>query len=167
MPEIKCIYCKKTYSAFREKRSHCSRPECRGHAIDHALDQLREYVGIFLRHRIEAEIEIRCPGNDGFGKQARSSTKGHLGDLETKQDCDPSPQTDLDMLSTYFSPILWKGIKGNFIIRTLDTGKVDQVILNDTFSDLKDPVVLGNNLLLSHRNISMVVDAKLTNVVRR
>ncbi len=155
MPEIKCIYCGETYSAFREKRTHCSRQDCRRKAIDGALDKLRSYISTFLRNRIEAEIEIRCAGNDIFGNQARSSTKGHLGGLDSIQDHDRcSLEIDLDMLSDYFRPILWKGIRGNFIIRTLDTGKVSSVVLNDTFSDLDRPVVLGNNLLLSRQRVT-------------
>lgn len=161
MPEIKCVYCGETYSAFREKRTHCSRSDCRRKAIDGALDKLRSYIDMFLRNRIEAEIEIRCAGNDIFGDQARSSTKGHLGNLETVQGYDRcSLENDLDMLSDYFRPILWKAIRGNFIIRTLDTGKVSTVVLNDTFSYLDSPVVLGNNLLLSRQQRVMATKQK-------
>jgi hypothetical protein len=55
----------------------------------------------------------------------------------------------VDVLAKYFEPILWWGVKGNFIIKTLENGKIDTPILNETFSALNAPVVFGNNKLIT------------------
>jgi len=155
MPEIKCKHCGQPYTAFNGSRSHCSQPACRTKEIDGNVKLLCSYFATILRHQIVAEVEIRCPGNDSFGKQVKARTQGHLGETGDNRKDVSSPDwlsDELEMLSDYFRPILWRALKGNFIIKTLDDGRFDKVALNDTFSDLINPVVLGNNLLLSHKS---------------
>ena len=151
--KINCRFCNKPYTAYRSSRSHCSRSDCREKAIKESLDELCGYFSILLRYQIVADVEIRCPGNDTFGKQVRAHTEGHLGALDHNKGpaLSKPPATSLDLLSVYFTPILWKQIKGNFILKTLADGTIDNVVVSDAFSDLKSPVVLGKNLLLSSR----------------
>jgi len=149
--KIVCKFCKQPYEAFNSKRSHCSRPDCRDKAISESLKELHNLFSMLLRHKIVAEIEIRCPGNEGFGKQVKAITEGHLGQPGNR-DVHPLPSWHVDelgMLTDYFRPILRKRIKGNFIIKTLDNGKLDRKVLNEGFAELAAPVILGNNLFVS------------------
>jgi len=115
------------------------------------MDELCDYFSILLRYKIVSDVSVMCPGNDTFGKQVRAHTKGHLGGFDSKQTPVPNkrPVSELETLSAFFHPILWKRIKGNFIIKTLDDGTIDRDYDSDAFSDLKSPIVLGQNLLLS------------------
>ena len=149
--EIICEFCKQPYTAFNSKRSHCNKPGCRKQAISGNLRQLEAFFGMLLRHKIVAEVEIRCPGNDSFGTQVKTKTEGHLGRSGIQNADSTAGFGQLDALSDYFRPILMKRIKGNFFVRTLATGRLDMTVVNEGFSDLEDPVVMGNNLFVSQK----------------
>lgn len=152
MPEIICKWCKAKYQAYNNNRSHCSRPDCRNREIESNLKMLRNCIDMLLRHSIVAEVELRCPGNDTFGQQVRVKSEGYLyNDFNGK---DTTVETadiikELKMITNYFRPILQKGLKGNFICGTNADGRIDIKILNEIFTSLKEPAILGNNCFLN------------------
>ena len=123
MPEtstpIICIYCKKPYLAYKKGRTHCRKPTCREKEINKQLEDLGYFVELFCKNRIEATIELRFPGNDKLSRDAKIASKSFLnGGLKEKVSDIPAG-ISLRELMDYFMPVLWKGVKGNFIIKTL------------------------------------------------
>ena len=152
MPEITCKWCERRYQAFNNNRKHCSRMDCRNKEIEENLSILRNFVGMFLRHEIIAQIELRCPGNDSFGSQVKVTSECSIdnklkGKSEVKQT--QAFKEELDKLVDYFKPILEKGLKGNFLVKTLTNGKIEPIIMNEAFSLFRQPMILGNNCFIS------------------
>jgi hypothetical protein len=112
---------------------------------------------MILRHKIVAEIEIRCPGNDTLGRQVKIKSKGYINVSVITNNVRSNKKdtvSDLNNLRNYFKHILQKGIKGNFIIQTLTEGIIENVIVNESFGMLDKPVVFGNNLLIIQQNFN-------------
>jgi len=149
MAEITCVWCSSTYSAFSDNRRHCKRPECRRKEIDDNLKYLIDLISMILRHKIEADIEIRLPGNDTIGKQAKLNSLGDIRQLIKKEPINNiNIQNQIKNLREYFKSLLWKGIKGNFIVKINSGGEIEDIISQETFVTLKDPIVLGNNKIV-------------------
>jgi len=151
MPEITCRWCKQKYIAHNDTRKHCRAISCRNEEITYNLNLLVNYIDMILRHRIVAEIEIRCPGNDTLGRQVKIKSKGYINDSVITNNVRSNKKNkavELNNLRNYFKHILQKGIKGNFIIKTLAEGIIENIILNESFGMLDKPVVFGNNLLI-------------------
>jgi len=151
--QIICSYCKKPYMAYKKGRTHCCNSHCRTMEINKQLDELGYFMELFCRNKIEATIELRFPGNDKLSRDAKvdsvSSLKGGLSEKTS----DIVVGISLLELIDYFRPILWKGVKGNFIIKTLKDGTVDPMILNETFTRIAKPVIIGNNLIVKGGNV--------------
>ena len=158
--QIVCRWCGRKYQAHNETRNHCKSLACRNKEIAYNLNLLINYIDMILRYNIVAKIEIRCPGNDTFGKQVKITSEGYLNDpVVTSNVADIKEEKtekldELDRLKKYFKHILQKGIKGNFIIQTMADGIVKNVILNESFAMLDKPVVFGNNLLIIQQNFN-------------
>ena len=153
MPEIVCKWCKNKYAAYNNGRKHCNRIECKTKEIESNLQFLKSYFEILINNNIIAKTEIRCPGNDSFGSQIKAITHGNLNGGGIKNQDDPVLNTfktkQLTFLTDYFRPILWKGLKGNFIITTEKDGTINPDILNESFTNIETPIVLGNNKLIT------------------
>jgi len=152
MPGITCKWCQGKYAAYNNGRKHCTRPECRTKEIESNLHDLNSYFGILINNNIVATIEIRCPGNDNFGNQIKAITHGNIngGGIKNQNPVSNNVKTNqLTFLIDYFRPILWKGLKGNFIINTEENGIINPDILNESFTNIDNPVVLGNNKLIT------------------
>lgn len=153
MPEpikIKCQYCGNIYAANKKNRSHCKRLSCRDKEIQHQLMQLQAMLEMLCSNKIKSRIEIRLAGNDKISHEAKiesvSNVTNEIIDIECAVDRSDGviPLT----LLPYFRVLLWKGVKGNFIINTYDNGTVDPNILNQTFTPLSMPMIIGNNMLI-------------------
>ena len=153
MPEIICKWCESKYSACNSSRKHCARLECKTKEIESNLCSLKSYFEILINNNIVATIEIRCPGNDNFGSQIKAITHGSINGGIINKNSDKSTIVDiskqLTFLIDYFRPILWKGLKGNFIIETQEDGTINPDILNESFTNIEAPIVLGNNKLIT------------------
>lgn len=155
MPEIICKWCRNKYQAYNNNRKHCSRIDCRNREIEESLSLLHNYFGMLLRHKIIAQVELRCPGNDSFGQQVKVTSECRVDHGFNGGDKKIYPETQLEIgnLINYFRPILQKGLKGNFIVKTLAEGKIDSIILNESFTSFKEPKnILGNNVFISQRS---------------
>lgn len=154
MPQIICKWCGKQYQAFNNNRGHCSKIECRTKEIEQNLLTLSGYFSTLLRHGVIAQVELRCPGNDCFGAQVKITTESCINyALKDKPPEKQEIQESVDMLVDYFRPILKKGVKGNFIVKTLSDGKIDEVILNQSFTSFREPEnILGNNCFISRKH---------------
>ncbi len=54
----------------------------------------------------------------------------------------------IQKIKDYFRSLLWKRIKGNFIVSTSETGEVNNIIPHETFSTIKNPLILGANKII-------------------
>ena len=154
MPEpikIKCQYCGNIYMANKKNRSHCKRSACRDKEIQCQLSQLQAMLEMLCINNIKSCVEIRLAGNDKISHEAKiesiSNVKGEEI-IDSNNDMDGVVPA---ILMPYFRRLLWRGIKGNFIINTHDNGFVDPNILNQTFTPLSAPMIIGNNMLI-HSN---------------
>ena len=154
MPEpikIKCQYCGNIYAANKKGRSHCKRISCRDKEIRSQLTQLHSMLGMLCDNKIEACVEVRLAGNDKISHEAKIESVSNVANdtdaAKSKTGCDDVGVAPL-MLLPYFRILLWKGIKGNFIIKTYDNGTIDPNILNQTFTPLSMPMIIGNNMLV-------------------
>jgi hypothetical protein len=152
MPEpfkIKCRYCGNVYAANKKNRSHCRRSACRDKEIQRQLSQLQAMLEMLCTNNIKACVEIRLAGNDKLSHEAKIESisnvaKGIVVTTPTKNGGGVMPET----LMPYFRILLWKGIKGNFVINIYGNGTIDPNILNQTFTPLAMPMIIGNNLLI-------------------
>jgi len=147
--KIICKYCGKPYMAYKKGRTHCRSDDCRSKEIKQQLESLGYFVESFCRNKIEAEIELRFPGNDKLSSDAKICSISNLKDDTKIQGADVEAGIDLPELIDYFRPILWKGVKGNFIIETLRNGTINPKIINETFTEISNPVIVGNNLIIN------------------
>lgn len=145
--KITCKYCKEPYVAYKKNRTHCRKTSCRSKEIKNQLSNLEYFIGLFCKNKIEASIELRFPGNDKLSTDAKINSVVHL-DNSSKKNNNDILGVGLSVLVNYFRPILWKGVKGNFVIRILKNGTIDPEILNETFTKIKDPVVIGNDIMI-------------------
>ena len=150
--KITCKYCCKPYVAYKKGRTHCSNSDCRSKEIKNQLDNLEYFMELFLRNKIEATIEFRFPGNDKLSSDAKINSVSHLSYGLKEQDSDTTNKICLQELIDYFRPVLWKGVKGNFIVKTLADGTISSQIFNETFTKISSPVIIGNNLIVKGGN---------------
>jgi len=149
MTEIKCEYCNEPYVAYKKGRTHCRKPNCRTKEIKKQLNDLQYFVELFCVHKIEATIEFRFAGNDKLSKDAKINSVSRVNDGLKEENKNMIAGINLNELIDYFRPILWKGVKGNFIIKILKDGTIDPTVLNETFTEIADPVIIGNNLIIN------------------
>ena len=135
--------------ASKKSRTHCRRPECRRKEIRNQLNDLKNFIELFCKNRIEATIEIRLPGNDKLGPEAKIDSFSILGKNFNEKNNQHIGGIKLDELIAYFERLLWKKIKGNFIILVLSDGTVDSKLPSQTFTSITDPIIIGNNLIVS------------------
>lgn len=145
--KIKCQYCGNIYEANKKNRSHCRRSICRNKEIQHQLTQLQIMLEMLCSNNIKAKIEIRLAGNDKISHEAKIDSISNLLNNDTTNNKD-NESINIKTLIAYFRVLLWKGIKGNFIINTYDNGTIDPNILNQTFTLLSAPILIGNNVLI-------------------
>ena len=156
MPEpikIKCQYCGNIYAANKKGRSHCKRTPCRDKEIRNQLIQLQAMLEMLCDNEIEACVEVRLAGNDKISHEAKIESISNVvdgNDEEEEEAGDNSNDVGVApwLLLPYFRVLLWKGIKGNFIINTYNNGTIDPNILNQTFTPLSMPTIIGNNMLV-------------------
>jgi len=146
--KINCIHCGKPYIAFKKGRTHCRSQACRLKEIKSQLDDFKYFVELFCKNKIEATIEIRFPGNDKLSRDAKIESVSLLNGGLKEISSDTPIGISLDELIDYFRPVLWKGVKGNFRIKTLKGGTIDPKIFNETFAEIANPVIIGNNLIV-------------------
>ena len=156
MPEpikIKCQYCGNIYAANKKNRSHCRRSACRDKEIQRQLAQLLAMLEMLCINNIKSCIEIRLAGNDKISHEAKIESTSNINgeDIDNNIISNTNDGVMPPMLMPYFRILLWKGIKGNFIIKTYDNGTIDPNILNQTFTPLSTPMIIGNNMLI-HSN---------------
>jgi len=145
--KIICRYCKEPYMAYKKGRTHCRKTSCRSKEIKNQLANLEYFICLFCKNKIEASIELRFPGNDKLSTDAKINSVVHLGN-GLKEENGTAVSINLSELIDYFRPVLWKGVKGNFIVRILKNGTIDSTILNETFTKISDPVVIGNDIII-------------------
>lgn len=149
MPKIKCVWCGCDYKAFNDNRRHCKKISCRNSEIEENLKDLSKLISPILRHRIKASSEIRLPGNDTFGKQVKINANGSISEAIKKKEIILSTvEEQVEQILKYFRDLLWKGIKGNFIVKTDENGIVDDIVSHEIFVTTKDPVIFGNNKVI-------------------
>jgi len=101
-------------------------------------------------NNIVSKIEIRLAGNDKISHEAKIDSISDLsfnGENNSIEKIKKDGVTPLKLIP-YFRVLLWKGVKGNFIIETYDNGTINPRILNQTFTPLSMPMIIGNNLLI-------------------
>lgn len=149
MAEIKCTWCGSTYTAYNENRRHCTRSSCRDSEIEINLEYLAQLFGMILRHGIEADVEIRLPGNDTLGKQAKIISSGDIHEKISSQEMiNKGFEGQIDDLKEYFRSLLWKKIKGNFEIKTKKGGVIDTRCPHEMFTSIERPMILGRNKII-------------------
>jgi len=146
--KIICEHCGNPYFAYNKSRSHCRAVFCRSKEIDKQLSDLSYFIDLFCKNKIEATIELRFAGNDKLSKDAKVDSVSILVNGLKETNSKSPLGVELKELIEYFKPILWKGIKGNFIIRTLKDGTIDKKIANQTFPNISDPIIIGNNMIV-------------------
>ena len=152
MPEpfkIKCQYCGNIYLANKKNRTHCKRSTCREKEIVCQLGKLQTTLDLLCSNRIEAKIEVRLSGNDKLSHEAKIDSVSDLRGVDNTHDNNYGNGVGILKLIPYFRILLWKGAKGNFIIETYWNGAINPKILNQTFSPLANPLIIGNNLLVT------------------
>lgn len=152
MPEpikIKCQYCGNIYMANKKNRSHCKRSACRDKEIQRQLSQLQIMLEMLCTNNIKSCVEIRLAGNDKISHEAKIESVSNVkGEEIIDSNNDSMNGVAPIILMPYFRRLLWKGIKGNFIINTHGNGFVDPNILSQTFTLLSAPMIIGNNMLI-------------------
>ena len=158
MPEpikIKCQYCGNIYVANKKNRSHCRRSACRDKEIQRQLSQLQIMLEMLCTNNIKSCVEIRLAGNDKISHEAKIESVSNVAKEEENNNSNIATPVNEGVapsaLMPYFRILLWKGIKGNFIITVYDNGTIDPNILNQTFTPLSAPMIIGNNMLI-HSN---------------
>ena len=102
-------------------------------------------------NNIKSRVEIRLAGNDKISHEAKIESISNVkGEEIIDSNNNDNNMNDVApaILMPYFRILLWKGIKGNFIINTHDNGFIDPNILNQTFTPLSAPMIIGNNMLI-------------------
>jgi len=153
MPEpikIKCQYCGNIYAANKKNRSHCKRLACRDKEIQHQLIQLQTVLEMLCNNKIESKVEIRLAGNDKISHEAKIESISNVTDnpITIEDEKDYNNGVSSSTLLPYFRVLLWKGVKGNFIISTYSDGTINPSILNQTFTPLSMPMIIGRNMLV-------------------
>ena len=137
--------------ANKKGRTHCRRTECRRKEIRNQLNDLKSFIELFCKNNIEAIIEIRLPGNDKLGPEAKIDSFSILGEGFREKNNHQAGGIKLEELILYFDILLWKMIRGNFVIKILSDGTVDPKLPSQTFTSIIDPVIIGNNLIVAGR----------------
>lgn len=109
------------------------------------------FINLFCHNKIEATIELRFPGNDKLSHDAKVESSSTLNNGLKESEFEIKKGISLREMIDYFTPVLWKGIKGNFIIHTLQDGKIDPQIMSQTFPSITEPIIIGNNLIVQGR----------------
>jgi len=149
MPNIKCVWCGSDYRSFNDNRRHCKKLSCRNSEIEENLSCLSKLISPILRHKIKTDSEIRLPGNDTIGKQVKINANGTINErIKNKEIAFFTVEKQVGRVLKYFRDLLWKGIKGNFIIKTDENGTVDNIITHEIFVMTKNPVIFGNNKII-------------------
>ena len=149
--KIFCIYCGESYLANKKNRTHCRKTSCRQKEIRKQMNDLKTFVEYFCSNKIEAIVEIRLPGNDKLSPEAKIDSFSILGEGFVEKNNHQTKGVKLNELILYFEPLLWKSVKGNFIIKTLKDGTVDPKLLSQTFTKIASPIIIGNNLIVTGR----------------
>ncbi len=148
-----CKYCGNEPSkTYKGNRPHCFRTDCREKEINKNLDFLINPFRILLRNEIKACVEIRLPGNDGIGHEIKIESEGDISDnIDYKNiKMNDDKLSDIENIKNYFGRLLWKGLKGNFIVET-ENGRVNSKILNQVFTPFDMPMIIGNNAIITMR----------------
>jgi len=147
--KIKCSWCGSLYASGNTNRTHCRKPDCRKKEIDKSLRYLSSLIGLILRYDIISTIEINLPGNDTIGRQAKISSFSTLKKpIQKKPEINGVIEDQTEKIREYFSSLLWKGIRGNFFIKTEEGGNVNDHISHEMFTFVEKPSVLGNNIAI-------------------
>ena len=146
--KIICIYCKKPYMAYKKGRTHCRAQNCRSKEINKQLDNLGYLIELFCKNKIEASIEFRFPGNDKLSQDVKVNSISRIEEGLEEKRVDGPIGISLVELINYFRPVLWKEVKGNFIVKILEDGTIGPQIFNETFAKIANPVIIGNNLIV-------------------
>lgn len=161
MPKIICGWCGSEYFAHNENRNHCRRSSCRNKEIESQLKDLSELFSLILRHGIRALVEIRLPGNDTIGRQAKIVSSGTIN-----RKIFPEPESPEDFekqvydATDYFRSLLWKNIKGNFKVKTRKGGVIQTDITHEMFTEIKNPVILSDNKIILLQDLSKNLQRK-------
>ena len=147
--KIKCGYCRNDYLSFKKGRTHCRRTSCRTKEIQKQLLELECFIELFCNNHIEAIVEVRLAGNDKLSPDAKIESFSILGEGFLEKNNQETGGIKLNELISYFEPLLWKEIRGNFIIKTLSDGTVYQKLLSQTFTNVANPIIIGNNIIVS------------------
>lgn len=135
--------------ANKKSRTHCRKISCRSKEICRQTKLLEAFIELFCNNNIEAVIEIRLPGNDKLSPEAKVDSFSVLGEALRERNNNQTGGIKLHELISYFEPLLWKGIRGNFIIKTLEDGTVDPKLLSQTFTKIDNPIIIGKNLIVT------------------
>lgn len=155
MPKIICRWCGAEYFAHNENRQHCRRTNCRNEEIESQLKSLSELFSLVLRHGIRAMIEVRLPGNDTIGKQAKIISSGSIGKkIFPEHESMEHMKKQIHDTMDYFRSLLWKNIKGNFRIKTRKGGKIETDVTHEMFTEIKNPVILSDNKIILLKDLS-------------
>ena len=135
--------------ANKKNRSHCKRSGCRDKEIQRQLSQLQIMLEMLCTNNIKSCVEIRLAGNDKISHEAKIESVSNVA-KDINSNIVPSINEGVtpSALIPYFRILLWKEIKGNFIITIYDNGTIDPNILNQTFTPLSAPMIIGNNMLI-------------------
>lgn len=147
--KIKCRYCGNNYFAYKKGRTHCRRTTCRMREIKKQLSELERFIELFCNNHIESIVEIRLAGNDKLSPEAKIESFSILGEGFQEKNNQDTGGIKLNELISYFEPLLWKEVRGNFIIKTLSDGTVYQKLLSQTFTNIANPIIIGNNIIVS------------------
>jgi len=147
--KIKCRHCGNDYFAYKKGRTHCRRMSCRTKEIKKQLLELECFIELFCNNHIEAIVEVRLAGNDKLSPEAKIESFSILGAGFQEKNNQETGGIKLNELISYFEPLLWKEIRGNFIIKTLSDGTVYQKLLSQTFTNIANPIIIGNNIIVS------------------
>ena len=149
---IICKHCGQEYGANKRNRTHCRKTACRNKEIEYQVKELQDLFNMLTNNRIEATVEIRLAGNDKISPEAKVDSVTNLNnDIVTEKKVSFNKSNIvLSKLGSYFKKLLWKGVKGNFIIKTNTDGLIDSRIFNQTFLLIAKPIIIGNNLLIHY-----------------
>jgi len=145
MPD-NCRWCNTKINSGNDNGvGHCRKPDCRTSEIDSNIDQLLSTLILSSKHIWDGKIEIRSPGNDGFGAQLKLTIS--YSNEEVGDGFDIPTQ---DMLKCYFREMLFSGTKGNLIIDIVG-GKFNG-IQSEFFVQADSPRIFTGNKIVNIMN---------------